>query len=125
MTTNIRRIIISASSVIRARKLVKELLVGSLTRVTEKAVDEPPESIQAITEVNVPTITPLPTAAEPQPDYYDILDDGTTPTEGYTISYEATYDGTTFTVERDLFGPGDFPHNYGGWPMPGEPYPPI
>ena len=118
-----RRIIIAAAPVVRARRFAVELIPQLFSRVTEKVINEPPESVQSIIPVNIGDPAAIPAGTEPTPDYYDILDDGTTPTEGYVVSYEATYDGTTFTVERDLFGPGDFPHNYGGWPMPGELYP--
>lgn len=116
MTTT-RRIIISAPPIARARRLVTELLVSSLTRIGEREVKAPPDTVQSIVEVTLPA-TPFAVT----PDFYDILDDGTTPTEGYVVSYEALYEDQKFTIIRDLFGPGDFPHNYGGWPVVGEPY---
>lgn len=122
-----RRIIISAPPVVRARTIVGELLVSAFSRVAEEAVNEPPETVQSVVEVTIPkAVAPLPApGAVATPDFYDIIDDGTTPTEGYVVSYECLYENGVFTVTQDLFGPGDFPHNYGGWPMPGEPYPPA
>jgi len=32
-------------------------------------------------------------------------------------------DDGTIIVKRDLFGPGDYPHTWAGWPIPGDPPP--
>jgi len=114
-----RRLVLDAAPILLQRKL--RSLAGQSLSV--KAADDLPPGVQSAVPVVIPSgATPL--IADPPPDYYDVLDDGTTDYAGYTIPYDSYLDDSRqIIVTKDLFGPGDFPHTYGGWPIPGEPYP--
>jgi hypothetical protein len=56
------------------------------------------------------------------PDFFDLLTDESFDKSAFVTLYEATLDASgAITVERDLFGPNDFPHTWSGWPLPGDP----
>ena len=81
--------------------------------------------VQGRVGVNVePTITqngPAPLSG-PTPDFWDVLVNPHFDSSGYVRLYEAELqDDGTIIVKRDLFGPGDYPHTWAGWPIPGDP----
>jgi len=58
-------------------------------------------------------------------DFWDVLVAPLFDPSSYVRLYEAEMqDDGTFVIKRDLFGPGDYPHTWAGWPIPGEPWPP-
>ena len=83
--------------------------------------------LQGRVGVNIePTITqngPYPLSG-PTPDFWDVLVNPHFDSSGYVRLYEAELqDDGTIIVKRDLFGPGDYPHTWAGWPIPGDPPP--
>jgi len=60
----------------------------------------------------------------PTPDFFDVLVSPLFDSSGYVRMYEAELQSdNSFIVKRDLFGPGDYGHNWCGWPIPGDPPP--
>jgi hypothetical protein len=60
----------------------------------------------------------------PTPDFWDVLVAPDFDASAFVRLYEAEmYDDGTIIVKRDLFGPGDYPHTWAGWPIPGDPPP--
>jgi len=58
------------------------------------------------------------------PDFFDVLVGEHFDKSPYVVLYEAElYDDQTIIVKRDLLGPGDYPHTWSGWPIPGDPPP--
>jgi hypothetical protein len=59
------------------------------------------------------------------PDFWDVLVAPGFDKTPYVRLYEAELqsDGS-IVIKRDLFGPGDYPHTWAGWPIPGDPWPP-
>ena len=60
----------------------------------------------------------------PNPDFWDVLVNPNFDADAYVRLHDAELqeDGTII-VKRDLFGPGDYPHTWAGWPIPGDPGP--
>lgn len=57
-------------------------------------------------------------------DFWDVLVRPLFDASSYVRLYEAELqDDGTFVIKRDLFGPGDYPHTWAGWPIPGDPPP--
>jgi hypothetical protein len=72
-------------------------------------------------------IDPILTKNGPAPldgatDFWDVLVNPHFDKNGYVILYEAEMqaEGGEIIVKRDLFGPGDYPHTWAGWPIPGD-----
>jgi hypothetical protein len=60
----------------------------------------------------------------PNADFWDVLVAPIFDASSYVRLYEAEMqDDGTFVIKRDLFGPGDYPHTWAGWPIPGDPPP--
>lgn len=61
----------------------------------------------------------------PPADFWDFLAQPDLDHSAYVVLHEAELqsDGT-IVIKRDLFGPGDYPHTWAGWPIPGDPWPP-
>jgi hypothetical protein len=59
---------------------------------------------------------------EPVADFFDLLVALDFDAAGYVVMHEAEMqDDGAIVIKRDLFGKGDFPHTWAGWPIPGEP----
>jgi hypothetical protein len=104
-----------------AKRLV--VLAGSTVK-NPYGPDEPQrERVQGMTGVNLdPTIIvqgPGPFANIP--DFWDGLFNEDFDKSGFVVLYEAEMYPTEIIVKRDLFGPADYPHNWAGWPLPGDP----
>ena len=54
-------------------------------------------------------------------DFFDCLVAPRFDKSPYVVLHEAEMqDDGSIIVKRDLFGPGDYPHTWAGWPIPGD-----
>jgi hypothetical protein len=55
-------------------------------------------------------------------DFWDVLVNPRFDKSAYVVLHEAELQDTgEIIVKRDLFGPGDYPATWAGWPIPGDP----
>jgi hypothetical protein len=58
-------------------------------------------------------------------DFWDVLVYPIFDKSPYVVLHEAELqDDGSIIIKRDLFGPGDYPLTWAGWPIPGDPPPP-
>jgi hypothetical protein len=107
--------------------LVRRLVVFAGATPNPRLPDDPQVLlVQGVVAIRVdpPLIEYTALAVNPNPDFWDVLVNPNFDFSSYVRLYECEMqDDGSFVVKRDLFGPGDYPHTWAGWPIPGDPPP--